>query len=119
MPGKGHRLQDIPLHVVQTESIGLSRVEVNLPLPPGGIQPENLRTLLPPLRGDHPARIHPVAISGIEFALVGNQMHDFGPSGIRPGAVKIPRIVTLPPCRGLSPCLQDEKPAKGGRDSDQ
>ncbi len=113
--GKRHGLQDVSLHILQPHSIGLSRIEINLPFSVCLIETQNLSTLLSPLRRNDPARIHPVTIGSIHLPLVRHEVHDFRPSSIGARLVHITRVVALPPAvftqrkRSKSDCTPNQK----------
>ena len=94
---KGHGLQDVSLHVLQSHSITLSRVEVDLPFSSCLIEAKNLGTLLLPLRRNDPARIHPVSVGGIHLTRVRYEVHDLGSPGVGARLVDVTRVIALPP----------------------
>ena len=95
--GKGNGLQNVALHVLQPKVIGLAEIKIHLPFTIGLVQSQHLRGLFLALGRNHPARVEPVAIGGVEALGVGGEMHDLRAAGPFSLRIKIARIIALPP----------------------
>ena len=92
---KDHRLHDVALHV---RGAVRTSVQVDCPAAVGGVQPEHLCAAAVVRRGARGvARVLPVAIERVEFALVPLDVHHLRPSAVLPVCVCVASSVALHP----------------------